>query len=741
MKKKRLAIALVASCIALSATLGGCSLVSKNSAADMAQVVATVDIRNSDAFEESGLKNCKDAISPSSIEKRDLVSYFLNVGSQYINDNSNYTYEQVFNMLLDSLIDNAVLVQYSTLYLLNAKTETDGAALQTYSAFKTDREKYEYLLDDDKINIAKYKLYSSLNGVLDSYEETIIDEEKEYAGTDKRTTPTNLDTEQDDYYPKDKEGKLYYYVYTGNDGYLLSDSKGYQDDAIKGTTRSTRIKAYNKYIDNLRSNDLISEDDGDKLNDILSLGFMDDEYVSQLEACVIQTYYDEYEKELEAKLKLTDSEGNYGYIQHVYDDLLNDQINAYDTPAAFESAMGSMSPTSFVLYNPATDEAEAVHDVIDNTDKKAKFGFVYNILLPFNAKQSAKLAELTKIKEANKDDNYYYTERNNLLKNITTEDQRSAWFNGETDYSFNATAADSKYKGDFFGKGKGREYLFFEGNLSDSEKGGRYKPLQAYDGRYSYNGKVFENEDGSYTLIGNELNIDGMLKEFSAYINYVLGNDKNYVKFDKGYNPDSGNASYYNVDSALGFYKDADKKEVDYSKFLYASGKVDFGDFAKSSLMLPKSAQYEAMSAVNELQFAYTTDTGVLSQYVGYSVSAYSTSYIKEFEYAAKLAIARGEGSFTVCAGDYGWHLIYATYTFDYGTDGKVYTPDWEANMDVEGTFENLFYEWLKGQDLADISSSKRSKIISDFSKESGDYITVVKYQSRYQNLLDLDKQ
>ena len=146
------------------------------------------------------------------------------------------------------------------------------------------------------------------------------------------------------------------------------------------------------------------------------------------------------------------------------------------------------------------------------------------------------------------------------------------------------------------------------------------------------------------------------------------------------------------------------------------------------------SAQYKALSAVNELQYAYTTDTSVLSQYLGYSVQAGDTSYIKEFEHAAHEAVNKGTGNFTVCAGDYGWHLIYVTYTFD--AEGIAQQkPEWK-NIGVEGTFENLFYEWIKSNDLADISSQRRSQIITRFNIDE----SVTKYQDRYQNLLDLGK-
>ena len=152
MIKKKFAVATMVSCIALTATFTGCSLVSKNSKADMEQVIAEVDIKNSDKFEKSGVADYKDAISSSSVIKRDLVSYFLNVGYSYVTDNG-YSYKDTFNMLMDALVNNAVLTQYATLELLKDKSENtkstlgyDEKALSVYNGLSTEREKYEYLL-------------------------------------------------------------------------------------------------------------------------------------------------------------------------------------------------------------------------------------------------------------------------------------------------------------------------------------------------------------------------------------------------------------------------------------------------------------------------------------------------------------------------------------------------------------------------------------------------------------------
>lgn len=718
MKKKTFAAIALTSCIALSATFTGCSLVSTNNRLDMEQVIATVDISKSENFDSGNLKEYKSAVSSTQILKRELISYFLNVGYSYIQNGSSY--EDTFNMLINALIDNAVLVQYSTVQLL---MKADNDAVAEFNSADSEVKKYEALLDEDEINLATYKLYSSINSALDNFEEGVIDEENGYKGTGTRSTPVNVNTEQDDYYPYRVENDkkvLDYGIYTGYGKYTLESSGTYKDDAIEGTTRATRVKAYNSFLNNLRRNNLVDgKTEAENLTDILALKYINVEYVSQLESRIINKYYDLYEEEQEEKLL------SEGYIQNVYEEILAAQTENYSkSTSAFDSAMSSMSSTSFILYSPETDDSDW-NDVKDkdNPDLNfAKFGFIYNILLPFNSRQSVQLNTLKSIQSDDGDDNYYYAQRNNLLKGIETEDQRGVWFNGETDYSFEPEDGVDYYNGgqDY------RKYLFFEGNFTNSDKNGRYKKLQAYDGRYSYNGRVIKNEDESYTLVANKLTIDDMLAEFENYVNYVVGDGS--VKFEKGYTPATRNDNFYNTTK---FSKEDDEDEIDYSKFIYAEGKVDFGAFDSKKLMLPDSPQYKAMSAVNELQFAYTTDTGVLSNYIGYSVTAYDTSYIKEFEYAAKKAVAGGVGSFAVCAGDYGWHLIYVTNVFEAGS--TYGTPDW-SKIKEEGTFENLFFEWIKSNDISDVTTTHRTKILSDFNKDA----TVTKYQNRYQDLLDL---
>lgn len=737
MKKKRLIGALLASSIAVTASFTGCSLVSSNTKADMEQVIATVNITSAAGLtEEDGalISKYQSAVGTSSVIKRELLAYFLNAG--YSQVQSGISYSAVFESCLNSIIENRVLTQYAIMYVLDYKSQESSAetVLNEYNSKAAYSEKLEYLLTDavgypddpgKDIKIARYNLYNSVNSAIDSYEREYLEDEDSVTGTGSRTTPGGVDATREDYYPATAEGELDYNVYTGYLGFQLADSGAYKDDAPEGTTKATRVKAYNDFMTVLVDNGLVDPAE-ENLRNVLDVGYIEYEYEGQLESRLIEKYYDLYEKEQEEKLT---ENGAYNYLDKIYRDLLENDKTRYKKASSFGTAMDRLSDTSFIFYSP-------------DTEGEGTFGYVYNILLPFSARQSALLSSYQGNSDFKDDDgNYnikYYNAREELLKGIVTTDQRSAWFNGSVDYSFEAPDSfdyfDSK-KGQTYGEAS-RGYLFFENNLTD---GAHYEPLEKYDGRYAYNGYVYKKEDGGYTLVPDKLDIDEMLDQFKQYVNYVLDGDGS-VEYSK--NPNYGNLT----DEKLYLPEEKDgKKEIDYENFIYASGSVNFNGSMteqqyRGNLFNKESAQYKALSAVNELQYAYTTDTGVLSHYVGYSVTlGDSTGYIKEFETAAHDAIAEGAGSFAVCAGDYGWHLIYVTYTFGVpdGTKssqgGEEYAPDWN-NIKVEGTFENLFYEWIKSTDIDQISTTRRTQLIYQFKKDS----TVTKFEDRYKDLLEL---
>ena len=718
-----------------SVAFSGCGLISTDNEADMKQTIATVNITKSENLGE-GLAEYASAIADKPIVKRELVNAFINVGSQYVNS---LGYEGTFNMLIEQLANNAIIVQYSTLYVLKSKAEdaSSGITFEEYSAKKSEKDKLIYLLGGENshgVLQAQYNLYSSLNSAIDSYEKTKDEEDDEYVGSETRTTPSGLDTTVEDYLPLKDDGTLDYGVYTGYDNYLLSDAGKYEPK--DNTNRNTRREAYSKFLSGIRNNYLIKAEDKDT-TDVMSLTYVQNQYVSQLQQSVVDEFNDIYTKEQQEKIE-KEEDGEYSFVKRAYENLLEEQELTNEKVSTFESAMGSLSDTSFVLWAPDTTQ-----DTEEMNGAYGTFGYVYNILLPFSVTQSNRLTLLQSYKnDGILDDSGYFAARNELMKDIVTTDQRTAWFNGSKDYSFNVVEYNNEKPGaeviEYFNGGNvDRNYLFFENNLTKTSE---YEHLKNYLGLYSYNGKVTPNKDGSYTLVPAKLTIDDMLDEFSAYINFVLGSS-NSVETHAGDSLSGGTGKndylkYYETNNFM--FEDADKEnEIDYSKLVYATGKVNLTDeqLKKENMFVRESARYKVMAAVNELQYAYTTDTGVLSQYIGYTVSAYDTSYIKEFEYAAQQALRMGVGAFKVCAGDYGWHLIYVTDCFSY-EGGAVYTDVkfTKERIEQEGTFENMFFEWIKDKTLSNETTQKRTEILQYLSNDK----TITKFKKAYKDLLEL---
>lgn len=704
--RKKLICLAVAASLVMGAAFTGCTAVMNE--ADVKQTVATVNISKTDAFAEEFGEDYKQTVTEKKFLKRDMLTAFYNSYSSYTQ--MGYSYADIFEMIKDGLVSNAVTTQYATVYLLY---NMGGSALSAYNAKATEAEKCEYILDnydESAVARAKYTLSVTLNSVLDSAERNILtdEEEDEYTGSGTRSTPSGIDATVEEYVPAN------YKVYTGYDGYKMADIQESVDNGdyepLYGTTMVSRQKAYASFLTSLNSNYLLTEADTET-TDIWELSYVQESYVSQLQSEIITAFQDKIVEDQKEKITAE-------YVQKQYESLLSVDTANYDTASSFETGMGTLADEKFVLYSPSTQ-----NDTENKNGGYGTFGYVYNILLPFSTAQEAQLAVLQSYRDSEiYTESKYFEERNKLLKNIVTTDQREAWFNGTTDYSFDASETEL----DYFGKDSGRNYLFFENNMTDTEHK-QYEALEKYDGRYSYNGKVKKNTNGSYTLIPNKLSIDDMLSEFEAYINYVLTGDPEGGKVST-----TKTSGYYEITD---FTAAGEDKEIDYSKLVYATGKVTFADGSRENMLAVDSDRYKAMCAVNELQYAYTTDTGVLSQYIGYTVSAYDTSYIKEFEYAAQTAVKGGAGTFAVCAGDYGWHLIYVTETF--ATEGGEVYKDVEftdAQIEKEGTFQNRFYNWIKDSHLAKEVTLKSNEVAKNYNNDKA--VTV--YKGAYKDLSEL---
>ena len=540
------------------------------------------------------------------------------------------------------------------------------------------------------------------NNTIDTQEESIIAAEDEESSSETaRTTPTGVDTESDTYYDES------YKVYTGSNAAANCGSY----ETVEGSTPTTRQRAYSAFLANLRSNNLVSA--GDDVTDIESLSYYKLELRSAYEDQLISKLADKYEQE--ALADFTEDQ-----VKTEYDTALSRQTTAFADESTFETALDGMADDSFVLTAP-----------------EAGYGFVVNILIPFTTTDSNKLANAPQ--DFGDPKGHKFRFRAWLLSKVRGTDQRGTWITGATDYSFDASKTADVYKGTGDNQ-DARNLLFFEDGISDNS---RYERIPNYLGMYTYNGTY--NEDKNVATPAH-IDIDRFIAEMEGYLNSEVA--KNAVKKDgdtysaKGAYVASiddndqvttaadGSAYFERPASA---YYNADNT-VDYSKFIYYAGKVDFdGGFNANEMFLAGSAENVVYSAINELSFAYNTDTAGLNTYLGYSVITGNTDYVDEFEYAAQYVCRLGAGNYVVVATDYGWHIIYCTFSF---TEGNLTPFSYDdAQKDVEGTFSNLFYEALRTDIVDQYTNVQRTKAINAYTS------CATVYEDRYADLSGLDSE
>lgn len=706
--KKTTKVAAVALAAALSSTLlAGCDI-STDVSKDYAQVIAEVNITDSANFESSSYAEYGDVIGTTEITKRDMVSYFISTGYSMM-QSYGWTYYDTFNMISETLVNRQIYIQYAMLYLLDDESESDitvagyEAAVEGQTGIDRRLAALAYFLDEEEEAQALYSTRQLVNNTLDSQEETYLDHDHSHddSASTARTTPTGIDTETEDYYNEA------YRIYTGSNA--LADCPGYE--APEGSTPTTRRKAYSSFLASLRANSLIES--GEDLSNVESLTYFKTELASAYETAIINKLTDKFEDTIRATV-------NEQYAQEIYDTTYSRQETTFanDTDS-FETALDGVSDTSFVLTAP-----------------EANYGYVINILIPFSTSQSLELENAPADLGDTKGNNFL--QRAALLKNVRGTDQRGTWF--DEDYAFDGAETENAYTGG----NAARSYLFFEDSLGGNEQ---YERVPNYLGYYTYNGTVRQNDDESYTVRPNRITIDEFIAEMEGYLTQAAnevsvegdgytvseGVYVNGIAADDTINAVADNTTYYNR-SVSDYYTESGA--VDYSKFVYYAGQVNFTNgFDANQFFLAGSAENVAYSVMNELSFAYNTDTAGLNDYFGYVISTGATDYVPEFEYAAQYVCRQGAGSYVVVPSDYGWHVIYCTFSFVADEEGNViapYTFNWDDRA-TEGTFSYLFYEALCADLVSEYASIRQSNAIEDFKD------CAVVYEDRYADLSGLD--
>ena len=731
-KKTKSVIALALAAAVSCGVLAGCdSLISTDSRKDYQQVIAEVDISQHADFQEGGKYAAyRDVITPAKVLKREMVSTFV---ANYASMANMYSYSMIFSAIAESLVNTQIYLQYSLVYLLengayegDEKTEKTTYKASEYlaaveAAKKAAKETgkysdetielmgktagYAYFLSDEEVKETEYSVKSMFNDALDSQEKSLIEEDdKDKSSNSPRTLPTGVDTKDDDYYAEN------YAIYIGSNA--AADCGDYE--TVDGSTPTYRKRAYGSFLSNLRSYGLVEK--GEDSSNPEYLGYYQLERKNVYQNAIVSKLADCFEHEANDDLV----ENNYKEIKDKFNETYLAQRSDYENDnAAFEAAMDKVSDTNFLLYAPNPEEEEY------------SYGFVINILLPFSDKQSEEL------KDADGDfgdpNGNTFVKRARILKNLTATDQRGTWFSsGQDDHAFNTakSALEGTYKGTL-DNASDRTWLFFEDSIKDNTK---YQRIKNYYGRYTYNGKVeVDKDDDSYTVTPKPITIDGFLAEMEGYLasaGFTAG------AVDGGANGGVARTEYYTKPYSA-YYKEENGKinysKVDYSQFLYYTGKVEFnGGFDANKVFEIGSEENRAMSIINELSFAYNTDTAGLNTYLGYAVSPYNTNFVKEFEFAAQEAVRLGAGSYTVAPSTYGWHIMYCTFSWNTQDPGESLYEFNVGEVDVEGTFSNLYFEAIKADTASTYANNARSRAITDYAGCS----TI--YEKRFEDLSSL---
>ena len=382
MKKRFIKIIslIVATLISVGAT--GCNLVTTNTDKDMNRVVATVNVTREEK-----------------ITKRDMVMQYMNYGYYYVNYYG-YTVEKVYNMILDSMLQNKILIQH---------VESEFAKNPTKYGVKIDETKtgVERFLKVDEANgvndiiESEYNAYKAVNDLLDSYthdhEDGHDDTKQDTIIGEVRTVPTGATNEVYELTLDEKKAYVEKYKAEGFD--------------VKSTAE--RRKAYNKVVDLLDGYSLL----GDFNGDLAKSTYFIDNLKNNQESLMI-TYFEDY-----IKNSIVSTLSYENDVKPLYEEKYNAQKEMTNTE--FVTALGSQSATEPIL----------VHN-------NGTYGYVYNILLGANTTQTDDIA---KIKTDNKNitNKVFAEKRAEILAKTTVKDLRTSWI--QSGYDFDG----EKFTGDY----------------------------------------------------------------------------------------------------------------------------------------------------------------------------------------------------------------------------------------------------------------------------------------------------
>ncbi len=412
MKKRLLAIVcLIMTLIMGLACVSGCRLVTTDGDKDMQQVVAEVSIEN-------GVKD--------KIYKQDLIIAYLNYGYVYV-ESYGYTQEQTFNLLIDGLINNRILIQ-------NAMKEMSAE----YNTTGSDVYKVEKYLTEDEVIEAKYGAIYSVNQLIEQFGEDAhaghshATSNKDTVPGTVRVTPTGATVSEEEVTDADKKEYVEKYEKQG----ITSAIDSTDVDEIVANR-----EAFNKAVNMLKINNLLGNYDG---KDLATTEYFKTILNQQYESVLINKFRSTKQSAIREKVDFADLEQEY--LKMV------DEQSSWNN-ADFVEALSSSSINKPVLFG------------VNGT-----YGYVYNILLGASELQTTKIKAIDKdLSIAEKED-----ARRQILEGTTVVDLRDSWITAGYDYD----QASNKFTGDYTFAKDAANSLAFQGAVRLAD--GSYDDNKAY---------------------------------------------------------------------------------------------------------------------------------------------------------------------------------------------------------------------------------------------------------------------
>ncbi len=534
MKKflSKIVTVIIAICLSVT-TLSGCNLIAVDNQKDMDQIVAEVSIGGGAPKEP--------------IYKKDLVVMYMNYGYSYV-QNGSYTQKQAFEMIMDSLVSNILMVQ-------TAMKEMPAVDEDVTDTFNVDR----YLTVEEKAK-ALYETNKGFNDLIESYMENEEDvKETETETETARTTPTNatnVEEEKDiDFYKEYNEAEESYL----NKGLLT----GFDDD--RNTTDIERKKAYNKVLKALDANGLLGDDFNFETGSIYDTAYYKDNLTSQKESILLEKYQKKLTFDIISKVSYEDLASKYA-------EMYNKQANDYsESISNYETALDAASSANPIVYHPNTG-----------------YSYVYNLLLGVNDAQSAEITEING--KSNVSNAEKKALRENVLKGITVTDLRSSWVTAgyDADVTTDETSGaitEYNFSGDYRFSENG---IPFKGTVvctnADESEEEDYKATYKVTSLEKYSVKEFIDMMDTY-IYGSEQasNVDGYYKGYQHSGEKPAGYDDIINDLLFAFSTDGGSLNTYK-----GYISkpavDAGKNETYVQEFADAARKV--GEFGKGSYIV-----------------------------------------------------------------------------------------------------------------------------------------------------------